>query len=92
MTETPFLFLNRGDPLPEVADWLVFNCRGQSLLHVAAKLGRDYSVAKILKQSPELAAVADFELKLPEDVALSDFSRQQCRLVRSLFLIEYTPL
>tara|TARA_Y100000592_G_C5390484_1_gene277995 strand:+ start:696 stop:977 length:282 start_codon:yes stop_codon:yes gene_type:complete len=88
----PFALLTRGSPLPELADSLVFNCSGESLLHVAAKLGRDYSVAKLLQSNPELAAVSDCELQLPEHVALTAFSRQQCSLVRQFFLVEYTLL
>lgn len=94
MIDAPELFLAiaRGDRVPRVCPYVWVHARtalGQSVLHIAAANGRYDALWTILTQYPALAAEPDFELRLPEEVAMSDFGAQLCRQARETIYIHH---
>lgn len=75
------------------ADWLhLRNERGETLLHVAAEHGRLDAVWRLLLECPQLAAVADHRMRLPEHVASLPYAKNACRIVRTHYLVHLTAL
>ena len=79
-----------GKPI-KPANWFVLrNSEGQTLLHVAAKYGRNYAALKLLNAFPQLAAITDYNLDLPEDLAVTPYIKAQCLAVRTAFAVDHS--
>ena len=91
---TLFAAVTTGEPLPGCPQrWAsARSADGATLLHVAAQHGRYDTMWRLVKACPELAAVPDNQLRLPEDVACSTLGVGFCRRARIWTFVDHTVL
>ena len=86
-THEAFQSVLMGEPI-KMANWFVLrNNAGQTLLHVAAKYGRNYTALKLLTACPLLATITDYNLDLPEDLAVTEYIKEQCLTIRTVITV-----